>query len=526
MADENFAERKTVVAPPAAPDLEKADGILAPPGAETVVIPPLAPGSVLFGTYEIVERLGAGGMGDVYRAQHLRFPEFRAIKVMNPSLVANKDAVAHFHREARTLLEVAHPAIVRCHDLLQDEFGRFFLIMELVEGISLSERMNNSWLSPSEVRVLGARLASGLAAVHAHEVIHRDIAPDNIMLPEGQLESAKLIDFGIAKWLQPGEESVFGWKGKLRYASPEQFGFFDGVIDYRSDYYSLGLMLCAAAHSDLGDLGSNFPSAIEARQGLTERFSRIPSAIRSEITPLLAFDPNDRPDSIESTFGQSPPVATPAIRKPRRPVLTRRLVSSLTLFGATALAGLVAFLVMGQMDEVEVPAQEPVPLPQVAAPNPFMSLRSQLELASGRPGGTSTLAINPNPAVDGDPYWIAVTPDCDCYAMVFLLDAEGKRVDLLYPNEFDPPRRLLANRIFEIPSNDSYRFEAVAGVGVDHLKLVLLSDLSTLSPDGTSWGFAEGETERQEEFATFLDMLAEKRPSEWASAETRLRIAQ
>ena len=138
--------------------------------------------------------------------------------------------------------------MVRCHDLLRDEDGRVYLVMELIEGIPLSERIDQSPLSPDEVRALGARVASGLAAAHARGVIHRDLSPDNIVLPNGQPEQAKLIDFGIAKVLASGQETIAeGFKGKLSFASPEQLGFFDGIVDARSDYYALGLVLAAAS---------------------------------------------------------------------------------------------------------------------------------------------------------------------------------------------------------------------------------------------------------------------------------------
>lgn len=540
MPDDNLAELETRLS--STPDLGDEDRTVVtaprvPTASATAATsaatpPPLVPGTVLFETYEIVEALGAGGMGDVFRAKHLQLPGYRAVKVMNPTLVSDKEAVTHFHREARTLLKVAHPAIVRCHDLLRDEFGRFFLIMELIEGISLSERMNSKWLTPKEVRILGARLASGLAEVHSHGVVHRDIAPDNIMLPEGKIELAKLIDFGIAKWLQPGEESVFGWKGKLRYASPEQFGFFDGVIDYRSDYYSLALMLCAAAHVDLGEMGSNFQTAIESRQSLPERHSQIPSALRKDLVPLLAFDPKNRPESIESSFRDATPNVASGKGSERTHSAIRRIATALAILLGAGVAALGALYVLRTPEVVEAPPVAVAPsvevaaLPPVAAPlpDPFWSLRREFERASGRPEGSAFLDVSPNPVVDGDAYRLRITPDCDCYAMVFLLDAEESRVDLVYPNEFDAPRRLTANEVFEVPSNDIYRLEAVSGAGVDRLKLVLLNEPSSLAPEGTSWSYEEGETQREGEFASFLQTIADAPANEWSTADALLRI--
>ena len=208
----------------------------------------LTTGDVLFGAYEITGKLGEGGMGAVFSARHISLGSLRAIKVMNATLSLNLDAVERFHREAKALLDVHHPAVVRCHDLLRDESGSIFLVMELIEGIPLSDRMKQSPLNEEELRQLALRLGAGLAAAHAQGVIHRDIAPDNVVLPEGRADRAKLVDFGIAKVLRVGEETMTaGFKGKLAFASPEQLGFYDSEIGPASDFFSLGLLLCGAA---------------------------------------------------------------------------------------------------------------------------------------------------------------------------------------------------------------------------------------------------------------------------------------
>lgn len=167
---------------------------------------------------------------------------------MHAELSNKKGAGEFFYREAKALLAVRHSAVVHCHDLLSDEEGRVYLIMEMIEGVPLSKKMNDGPLSPDDVAILGARVAHGLGAAHRKGVIHRDVSPDNIVLPNGRVQEAKLIDFGIAKILQEGEGTIIdGFKGKLSYASPEQLAFFGGKIDGRSDFYSLGLVRVAAA---------------------------------------------------------------------------------------------------------------------------------------------------------------------------------------------------------------------------------------------------------------------------------------
>jgi tRNA A-37 threonylcarbamoyl transferase component Bud32 len=263
----------------------------------------LAPGEILFGEYEIVNVLGVGGMGEVYRAKHRRLDEHRAIKVMHAELSKKKGASEFFYREAKALLAVRHPAVVHCHDLLSDDQGRVYLIMEMIEGIPLSKKMNEGPLSPDDVAVLGARIAHGLAAAHRKGVIHRDLSPDNIVLPNGRVQEAKIIDFGIAKLLEEGEGTILdGFKGKLSYASPEQLGFHGGAIDGRSDFYSLGLVLVAAARGKPMPMGSTVVDAVDARRNLTDLPDEIPIGLRSAIQPLLALDPADRPRYVDRLF--------------------------------------------------------------------------------------------------------------------------------------------------------------------------------------------------------------------------------
>ena len=263
----------------------------------------ISPGSILFGEYVIEEVLGSGGMGEVYKARHRALGEFRAIKVLHAEISKKKATAALFLREAKALLSVRHPAVVHCHDLLSDEDGRVFLVMELIEGIPLKERMAAGPLSIEEVTLLGGRLAAGLHAAHEQGVVHRDISPDNIVLEGGDVTRAKLIDFGIAKLLESGQGTVVeGFKGKLSYASPEQLGFFGGRIDGRSDLYSLGLVLCAASLGQPIAMGKTVVEAVDARRSLQTLPDQIPVGLRSALAPLLALDPKERPERAERLF--------------------------------------------------------------------------------------------------------------------------------------------------------------------------------------------------------------------------------
>ncbi|MEM9173861.1 MAG: serine/threonine-protein kinase [Myxococcota bacterium] len=263
----------------------------------------LAPGTILFGEYEIVNVLGVGGMGEVYRARHRRLDEHRAIKVMHAELSKKKGASEFFYREAKALLAVRHPAVVHCHDLLSDDQGRVYLIMEMIEGVPLSKRISDGRLSPDDVALLGARVSHGLAAAHRKGVIHRDVSPDNIVLPNGRVQEAKIIDFGIAKLLEEGEGTIVdGFKGKLSYASPEQLGFHGGRIDGRSDFYSLGLVLVAAALGRPMPMGTTVVEAVDARRNFKKLPDAIPMGLASAIRPLLELDPDARPRYVDRLF--------------------------------------------------------------------------------------------------------------------------------------------------------------------------------------------------------------------------------
>lgn len=341
--------------------------------------PTLGPGVVLFGEYEIVDVLGAGGMGEVYRARHRRLDETRAIKVMHPAVAQDPTAADFFDREAKALISVRHPAVVHCHDLLSDDSGCVYLVMEMIDGISLADCIRNEPLSVEEVRTLGARVASGLAAAHARGVIHRDLSPDNIVLPGGRVEEAKLIDFGIAKVLASGQQTILeGFKGKLAFASPEQLGFFGGDIDGRSDLYSLGLVLYAAATGHLLPMGTSVADAVDSRRGLTALPDDCPAVLRRELEPLLALHPDGRPASAAGLFAEP----APRDRAPERSRLTPILAAGAVV---VAIAGAGWWLWPAADPEPEVgplppleqavvepalPVVAPAPAPPVVEPAP------------------------------------------------------------------------------------------------------------------------------------------------------------
>jgi hypothetical protein len=258
---------------------------------------------VLGNTYTIEALLARGGMGEVYRARHVELGSEHAIKIMLPSLAEDPKIVQLFREEARKLGRVKNDAVVDYEGFFRDEHGLRYLVTEFVPGESLEQVLRRRRLEPGEVLRLRDRLAFGLAAAHEMGIVHRDVSPENILLPDGNIDRAKLIDFGIAKSTDPAGLTIIGsdFAGKYSYVSPEQVGLFGGRIDLRSDIYSLGLVLAAAA---IGfgrklDMGNSAPTMIAARQRVPD-LSEVPASLRAVIAPMLEPRPNDRPSSMRA----------------------------------------------------------------------------------------------------------------------------------------------------------------------------------------------------------------------------------
>ena len=283
----------------------------------------IAPGSLLGHTYRIEALLARGGMGEVYRARHSELNTEHAIKIILPELANNPKIVDLFRREASVLRTVRNDAVVAYDGVFRDENGRLYLVMEFVEGTSLSKVYKQRPLGSDEVRQLLDRLADGLAAAHEKGVIHRDISPDNIILPGRDLSKAKIIDFGISKMADPEAKTIVGddFAGKYSYVSPEQLGMFGGEVDGRSDIYSLGLVLAAAAIGDPLDMGMSPISVIEARRDVPD-LSRVPADLRSDLAAMLQPDPAKRPQSMRELIRE--PVTPKPRRETRRPVVDQK----------------------------------------------------------------------------------------------------------------------------------------------------------------------------------------------------------
>jgi len=202
----------------------------------------LSIGIVLQGTYRIVRPLAEGGCGEVYLAAHTRLPGRFAIKLLHRSLVRDSDAFERFRHEAEITSSLRHPHIVQVFDFNVTDGGVPYLVMELLEGKLLAQRMAAGAVEPAPAVEIVEQIASALHAAHSRGIVHRDLKPENVMLLSGAgvADFVKVLDFGIsqASWrprLTEGERVA----GTPQFMSPEQACGLRDQIDHRSDQFSL-----------------------------------------------------------------------------------------------------------------------------------------------------------------------------------------------------------------------------------------------------------------------------------------------
>ncbi|HEV8582103.1 MAG TPA: protein kinase [Thermoanaerobaculia bacterium] len=209
------------------------------------------PGSILDGKYEIVQRLGSGGMGEVYLVRHVHLQELRVVKILRQDLAADLSAQKRFMREARLATQIKHPNVAILYDFSTLPDGSFYMVWEHIQGQDVGDRIRRlgPFAVPAAVR-LGIQALQGLEAIHSIGVIHRDLSPDNLMITEDKAGGlrVKIIDLGLARALEVDASfeitQVGMFMGKLQYCSPEQAGMPSGAtLDHRSDLYSFGLVL-------------------------------------------------------------------------------------------------------------------------------------------------------------------------------------------------------------------------------------------------------------------------------------------
>ena len=280
---------------------------LPPEAIFTDDVPRLPAGTVVGERYKIDEVIGEGGVSVVYRGSHSFLRKDVAIKVLRPELATMPPVVERFHREARSVAQLDHPNIVRVIDFGKSASGSLFLVMDLIEGISLADQIEREgWLAPTNAVRITISILTGLEHAHSRGVIHRDLKPDNIMIVGAETGPAevKILDFGIAKLgdveigSRPITEAgmVFGTP---RYMSPEQAA--GEPVDHRSDLFTVGIILYQLLSGQLPFDGETTVQIL--RRVLTQpaprlRLNGLPSAtseaLADVVAQALAKNPEER----------------------------------------------------------------------------------------------------------------------------------------------------------------------------------------------------------------------------------------
>ena len=206
-------------------------------------------GTIIADRYSVIRKLGEGGMGTVYLAEHVKMGRKSAVKVMNPGMVHDTDAIARFNREASNASRINHANVAAVYDFGETSDGLIYLAMEFIEGPALTKVIEEAGaLNPSRAAEITRQASEALSVAHDMGIVHRDLKPDNIMLAKGRdgADIVKVVDFGIAKAANNDAQKVTKTGlvvGTPEYMSPEQLA--GDKLDGRSDTYSLALVAFA-----------------------------------------------------------------------------------------------------------------------------------------------------------------------------------------------------------------------------------------------------------------------------------------
>ena len=304
------------------------------------------------GPYEIQSPLGAGGMGEVYRAKDTRLDRSVAVKILPSHLSDNPDAKQRFDREARAISSLNHPNICTLHDVGHQD-GVDFLVMEFLEGETLADRLMKGPLATEQVLKYGIEICEGLERAHKSGVVHRDLKPGNVMVTK---TGAKLMDFGLAKATPagatpassltmtisgPSAEQPLTAEGTLvgtfQYMSPEQTEGKEA--DARSDIFALGAVLYEMATGKRAFTGKSQASIVAAilasePTAISVVSPMSPPALAQVVKTCLAKDPEERFQTVHDLKLQlkwiaeasSSQLAAPAQIRARRALQKRTLL--------------------------------------------------------------------------------------------------------------------------------------------------------------------------------------------------------
>jgi serine/threonine protein kinase len=264
-------------------------------------------GQVLGGRYKLIKKLGEGGMGEVYAAEHVHIDKKFALKLLRPEIVSNKEAVSRFYQEARSSSSIGHRNIIGVEDFGELPDGRLYMCMELLNGAPLNDLITQP--QPVE-RLLNIMIQTGhgLAAAHAKNIVHRDMKPENIYVtvgPNNEGDIPKLLDFGIAKVAGNDGQNNLTRTGTIFgtpfYMAPEQA--LGNPVDGRTDVYAMGVIMYEVFAGSLPFQGESFmgiltqhittdPEPVAQRAAKAQR--PMPHGLPEVITRCMLKDPNQR----------------------------------------------------------------------------------------------------------------------------------------------------------------------------------------------------------------------------------------
>ncbi len=251
----------------------------------------LSVGDLVGSNYEVIDRVGAGGMGVVYKARDLKLQRIVALKFLPPGLNASKLDKERFLKEARIASSLDHPNTGVIHGIEKTDDGQTFIVMAYYEGQSLAHRIAEGPLPANEVLDIAIQIARGLADAHSHDIIHRDIKPSNIMLtPNGMV---KIVDFGLAHVSEATATLTHGTTGTLLYISPEQAG--GQPADQRGDIWALGVTLVEALTATNPFQRDNMATTFMAiMNDAPPPLDQAPAALQHIVFRCLSKDPGTR----------------------------------------------------------------------------------------------------------------------------------------------------------------------------------------------------------------------------------------
>ncbi len=353
----------------------------------------LAPGTLLEGSYRIEAEIGRGGSGVVYRAKHVTLGRSFAVKVVSDESSMDPELALRLVQEARTASAIEHDHIVDVTHLGRDASGRVFVVMELLRGEDLAQRIDRQvasgsprWLPDGEVREIVAQVLSALIAAHGAGVVHRDLKPGNVYLAErGGRRVVKLVDFGMSKVARADASSLRLTKtgqviGTPLYMAPEQ-SRAEGEVDERADVYSLGVILYEMLAGEVPFPATSLYECVllhatAAPPPLAERRPDLPAGVAALVHRCLEKDPDRRVESAQelldawdAAWRGQPVVAPPASRPPAAARRSRGWIALVALAVVALAAALAGMAWSGEPDR-------PAPRPPAASTAPRPAARA------------------------------------------------------------------------------------------------------------------------------------------------------